>query len=68
MQAGLMRKRIACINDAPIQPHERRIAVTDSDSAAAGASSPPINTWLDQQGLAGPTGEFPFGGGSKECY
>jgi hypothetical protein len=60
LQAGLMRKRIACINEAPIQPSQRRIAV-DPPGAAA------VNTWLAQQGLSG-SAEFPFGGGAEKCY
>jgi hypothetical protein len=60
LKAGLMRKRIASINEAPIQPSERRIAV-DPPAAAA------VNTWLAQQGLSGGA-EFPFGGGTEKCY
>lgn len=78
-----MRKRIASINEAPIAPHERRIAVGQEGAgddaggghsggaaaaASAAASAVPTNTWLAGQGVTGPTGEFPFGGGSKACY
>ncbi|EFN57829.1 hypothetical protein CHLNCDRAFT_143246 [Chlorella variabilis] len=54
-QNGLMRKRIASINEAPIAEGERRIAV----------DSPTRNTWLAEQGVGG---EFPLGGGSKLAY
>jgi hypothetical protein len=60
LQAGLMRKRIASINEAPIQPDQRRVAVEPPSSA-------PVNTWLAQQGLAG-SRELPFKGGSEACY
>lgn len=61
-EAGLMRKRICSINEAPIQPHQRRIAV-DAPAAA------PTNPWLAQQGLSGSAGtEFPYGGGHERCY
>jgi hypothetical protein len=58
-QAGLMRKRIASINEAPISPQQRRIAVEPQ-------VSPVHNSWLAEQGLA--TAEFPLGGGSDMCY
>lgn len=56
-----MRKRIASINEAPIQPQERRIAVEDSDVVH--------NSWLTEQGLSKEQGaEFPLAGGSSKCY
>ena len=57
--SGLMRKRVACINEAPIQPHERRIAVDDG-------SEPPPNRWLAEQGVGGPFP--PPGGGAAATY
>eukprot|EP00878_Enallax_costatus_P028515 GHUV01030804.1.p2 GENE.GHUV01030804.1~~GHUV01030804.1.p2 ORF type:complete len:153 (+),score=30.77 GHUV01030804.1:489-947(+) len=58
---GLMRKRIACINEAPIQPHERRIAVDDDKGVH--------NSWLTEQGLAEQQGNvFPLSGGNSRCY
>jgi hypothetical protein len=62
-----MRKRVASINEAPIAPGERRIAV-DAPAAA------PPNAWLREQGLAQPGAAggdgagFPLGGGSQSCY
>lgn len=58
-----MRKRIACINEAPIHEHERRIALEDSRVRH--------NSWLESQGTSGSEGqssEFPLGGGSSTCY
>lgn len=61
LQEGLMRKRIACINEAPIQPHERRIAVDDDKVVH--------NAWLTEQGLAERHGSaFPLSGGASTCY
>ncbi|KIZ04736.1 hypothetical protein MNEG_3221 [Monoraphidium neglectum] len=61
---GLMRKRIACINEAPIAEAERRISVDDEKVA--------YNSWLTEQGLstnqAGSAGGFPLGGGNSKCY
>lgn len=37
-----MRKRIACINEAPISPEERRISLP-------GGAAPAYNTWLAEQ-------------------
>eukprot|EP00775_Hariotina_reticulata_P008213 gene8213-8405_t len=55
-EAGLMRKRIASINEAPITPEQRRIA-----------AGPAVdNSWLAEQGLA--SADFPLGGGSAVCY
>lgn len=53
---GLMRKRIASINEAPIAEGERRIAVEE----------PTHNTWLADQGIGGSS--FPLGGGSASTY
>lgn len=39
---GLMRKRIACINEAPIRPEERRIAVPEGQQVV-------YNSWLTEQ-------------------
>ena len=39
---GLMRKRIASINEAPIRPDERRIAVPEGQQ-------PAYNSWLAEQ-------------------
>lgn len=39
---GLMRKRIACINEAPIRPEERRIAVHEGQQVVH-------NAWLAEQ-------------------
>eukprot|EP00879_Flechtneria_rotunda_P004174 GHRR01004422.1.p1 GENE.GHRR01004422.1~~GHRR01004422.1.p1 ORF type:complete len:188 (+),score=36.68 GHRR01004422.1:546-1109(+) len=62
-QDGLMRKRIASINEAPIRPEERRIAVDEG-------CSPPPNNWLEEQGLSTDVGhhQFPFKGGHESCY
>jgi hypothetical protein len=65
-----MSKRIACINEAPIAPHERRIALDPPSSA-------PPNAWLRDQALARPGGagagaggggEFPLRGGHTPAY
>jgi hypothetical protein len=59
-----MRKRIACINESPICPEERRIAVDESEVVR--------NAWLAEQGLstgpAGGGGGFPLAGGDAPCY
>ena len=39
---GLMRKRIASINEAPIRPEERRIAVPEGQAVM-------YNSWLEEQ-------------------
>ena len=39
---GLMRKRVAAINEAPIAENERRVAVE-------GGGPPVLNTWLAEQ-------------------
>ncbi len=51
-----MRKRIACINEAPIAESERRIAV----------EQPMVNSWLSEQGVD--IGAFPLAGGNEPCY
>lgn len=56
---GLMRKRVASINEAAIAADQRRIAVPDDQVAR--------NTWLVDQGLSG-LGSFPLGGGSASSY
>lgn len=56
-----MRKRIACINEAPIAESERRIAV----------DQPQHNHWLSDQGLSGQDGqpaEFPLAAGHLPAY
>ncbi|KAL4434163.1 hypothetical protein ABPG75_000604 [Micractinium tetrahymenae] len=56
---GLMRKRIASINEAPIREEERRIAVPEGQDVT-------YNTWLADQGIGG--SHFPLGGGSAPTY
>ncbi|KAI7843266.1 hypothetical protein COHA_003099 [Chlorella ohadii] len=56
---GLMRKRIACINEAPIRPEERRIAVPEGQQVV-------YNSWLAEQGIGGK--EFPLCGGNQPAY
>ena len=58
-ERGLMRKRIASINEAPIAPDQRRIAVPEGQQ-------PRFNTWLGDQGVGGD--EFPLGGGAAPAY
>lgn len=41
-EQGLMRKRIASINEAPIRPEERRIAVPEGQQVV-------YNSWLAEQ-------------------
>ena len=62
-EGGFMRKRVASINDAPIDESERRVAVEDGKGGM-----PPRNEWLDAQGVTKAGGEFPFGGGSAAAY
>eukprot|EP00882_Tetradesmus_deserticola_P003171 GHRQ01003362.1.p1 GENE.GHRQ01003362.1~~GHRQ01003362.1.p1 ORF type:complete len:210 (+),score=60.09 GHRQ01003362.1:163-792(+) len=61
-EEGLMRKRIASINESPITEGQRRIAVDDSDVVH--------NSWLQEQGLSGAVSgnDFPLGGGSTNSY
>jgi hypothetical protein len=62
LQEGLMRKRIASINESAIAADQRRIAVDDSAVVH--------NSWLQEQGLSAEVagGTFPLGGGSSNCY
>jgi hypothetical protein len=62
LQEGLMRKRIASINEAAISADQRRIAVDDTAVLH--------NSWLQEQGLSDEVagGSFPLGGGSSTCY
>ncbi|KAI3427048.1 hypothetical protein D9Q98_006989 [Chlorella vulgaris] len=53
---GLMEKRIAVVNEAPIAESERRISVPN----------PTVNTWLSGWGIG--NAEFPLGGGSAPSY
>ncbi len=53
---GLMEKRIAVVNEAPIAESERRISVPN----------PTVNTWLSEWGIG--NAEFPLGGGSAPSY
>ncbi|WIA08188.1 hypothetical protein OEZ85_007641 [Tetradesmus obliquus] len=59
---GLMRKRIASINESKIREDQRRIAVDEGAVVH--------NSWLQEQGLSDVTagGDFPLGGGSSTCY
>jgi hypothetical protein len=61
-EEGLMRKRIASINESRIREDQRRIAVDDSAVLH--------NAWLQEQGLSDATtaGDFPLAGGSTSCY
>lgn len=61
-EKGLMRKRIASINEAPIAAGDRRIVLDDAEVVH--------NSWLSEQGLAsGPlAAEFPLKGGNFRCY
>ena len=56
---GLMRKRVASINEAPIGAGQRRLAVPPGEA-------PLHNTWLEAQGVGG--AEFPLRDGSEPCY
>jgi nuclear transport factor 2 (NTF2) superfamily protein len=58
-EAGLMRKRVASINESPIADADRRIAVE-------GGGPPLRNNWLAEQGTG--KGEFPLRNGSQPCY
>lgn len=53
---GYMRKRIASINESPIELHERRIAV----------AAPVLNRWLIDQGTG--LDSFPLAGGNLPTY
>ncbi|PRW60669.1 histidine kinase [Chlorella sorokiniana] len=58
-EQGLMRKRIASINEAPIRAEERRIAVPEGKQVT-------YNSWLAEQGVGGD--ELPLRGGNQPAY
>lgn len=59
---GYMRKRIASINEAPIDESERRISVPPGTEATH-------NSWITDQGLSLELGvEFPLGAGHAPTY
>ena len=56
---GLMRKRIAAINESPIEEADRRISLPDLQLSMD-------NEWLFAQGIN--FAEFPLRGGSSSTY
>ena len=59
---GYMRKRIASINEAPIQESERRISLPPEQEVTH-------NSWITEQGLSESLGvEFPLAAGHAAAY
>jgi len=59
---GYMRKRVACINEAPIDASQRRISLPSG-------AEPTHNSWLTEQGLSDELGiEFPLCSGHTSTY
>ena len=57
-----MRKRIASINEAPIDESQRRISVPEGEEVK-------YNSWVTDQGLSDALGqEFPLSNGNEPAY